>query len=110
MDGWMDGWKYASDWLTAWSFALILLYIQVVATGRRGERLKALQQELGGPDRVHTVQADVADLGAMKEALTALPPAFQAVDVLVRVVDRILALLFSFWFCLLKNRTMIFHR
>lgn len=60
---------------------------QVIATGRRGERLSALQRELGGPSKVHTVQADVADIEAMRAALgdEALPPAFRAVDVLVRV-------------------------
>ena len=60
---------------------------QIIATGRRGERLSALQRELGGPSKVHTVQADVADIGAMRAAMeeAALPPAFRAVDVLVRV-------------------------
>ncbi len=65
----------------------------MVATGRRGERLRALQAELGGPERCHTVQADVADLNAMKAALAALPPAFQAVDVLVRAAPSCCAVL-----------------
>lgn len=60
---------------------------QIIATGRRGERLSALQRELGGPSKVHTVQADVADIEAMRAAMeeAALPPAFRAVDILVRV-------------------------
>lgn len=60
---------------------------QIIATGRRGERLSALQRELGGGSRVHTVQSDVADIEAMRAAMeeSSLPPAFRTVDVLVRV-------------------------
>ncbi|CAN5286205.1 bifunctional NADP-dependent 3-hydroxy acid dehydrogenase/3-hydroxypropionate dehydrogenase YdfG [soil metagenome] len=56
---------------------------KIVATGRRADRLEALQAELGGPDRVHVAAFDVRDRAAAEAAVAALPPAFAAVDVLV---------------------------
>ena len=55
---------------------------RVVATGRRADRLTALVAELGA-DRVHPACFDVRDEGAMRAALDALPPEWQAIDLLV---------------------------
>ena len=54
---------------------------QVIATGRRAERLDALRAELG--DAVHTACFDIRDEGAMRAALDALPERFRGIDVLV---------------------------
>ncbi|SEP07423.1 SDR family oxidoreductase [Aquisalimonas asiatica] len=56
---------------------------KVVITGRRGDRLAAMQQELGGPEYLHTLQFDITDRQATEQALASLPPAFAEVDVLV---------------------------
>lgn len=56
---------------------------RIVATGRRTDRLLALQSELGGPDRVHVATFDVRDRAAAEAAIAALPPEFAEVDVLV---------------------------
>lgn len=53
----------------------------VVATGRRADRLHALQAEFGA--RVHPLAFDLRDAGAMQAALAALPDAFAAIDLLV---------------------------
>jgi serine 3-dehydrogenase len=55
---------------------------QVVATGRRADRLQQLVAELGA-DRVHPACFDVRDVDAMRTALDALPPRFRAIDLLV---------------------------
>jgi serine 3-dehydrogenase len=55
---------------------------QVVATGRRADRLQALVDELGA-DRVHPACFDVRDADAMRATLDALPPRFGAIDLLV---------------------------
>jgi len=54
----------------------------VVATGRRAERLQALVDELGAA-RVHPAAFDVRDAAAMDAALAALPAGFGDIDVLV---------------------------
>lgn len=54
---------------------------RVIATGRRRERLEALQAELG--ERCHTVSLDVCDRAAVEALLPELPAAFSGVDVLV---------------------------
>ena len=54
---------------------------QVIATGRRAERLDALRAELG--DAVHTACFDVRDEAAMRAALDALPERFRGIDLLV---------------------------
>ena len=54
---------------------------QVIATGRRGERLDALRAELG--DAVHTACFDIRDEAAMRAALDALPERFRGIDLLV---------------------------
>lgn len=56
---------------------------KVVITGRRGDRLAAMQQELGGPEKLHTLQFDITDRHATEQALKSLPPEFADVDVLV---------------------------
>jgi serine 3-dehydrogenase len=55
---------------------------QVVATGRRADRLKALADELG-PDTVATAAFDMQDSAALEAALAALPADFKGVDVLI---------------------------
>lgn len=54
---------------------------RIVACGRRAERLKELQQELGG--QVHTLVFDVRDRKAVGAAVASLPEPFSRVDVLV---------------------------
>ena len=55
---------------------------QVIATGRRAKRLDALVTELGA-DKVHPACFDIRDAKAMEAALSALPPAFAGIDLLV---------------------------
>lgn len=55
---------------------------KVVATGRRGERLQALVDELGAGN-VHAAAFDVRDEAAMHAALDALPEGFRCIDLLV---------------------------
>ena len=54
---------------------------QVIATGRRADRLQALADEFG--DRVHAAAFDLRDAQAMRAALDALPPAFRDIDLLL---------------------------
>ncbi len=54
---------------------------QVIATGRRAERLEALRDELG--DAVHTACFDIRDDVAMRDALDALPERFRGIDLLI---------------------------
>ena len=54
---------------------------QVIATGRRADRLDALRAELG--EAVHTACFDVRDEAAMRAALDSLPERFRSIDVLV---------------------------
>jgi 3-hydroxy acid dehydrogenase/malonic semialdehyde reductase len=54
----------------------------IIAVGRRQERLAVLAAELG-EDRVHRVALDVADRAAVEAAIAGLPPAFAAIDLLV---------------------------
>ena len=54
---------------------------QVIGTGRRVERLKALKQELG--DHFHPIQLDVTDRVAITQAISTLPEALKKIDVLV---------------------------
>ena len=54
---------------------------QVIATGRRAERLDALRAELG--DAVHTACFAIRDEAAMRAALDALPERFRGIDLLV---------------------------
>lgn len=54
---------------------------RVVATGRRMDRLAALNEEFG--DRLHTIQLDVTERKAVQQAFGQLPGPFAAVTVLV---------------------------
>ena len=55
---------------------------RVIATGRRQERLAALQERLGA-DVVHTLAFDVADETAMAAAIEGLPAAWREIDLLI---------------------------
>ncbi|GAA0668955.1 serine 3-dehydrogenase [Sphingomonas insulae] len=55
---------------------------RVIATGRRADRLAALQQRLGA-DAVHTLAFDVADEAAVDAALAGLPTQWQDIDLLI---------------------------
>jgi len=55
----------------------------LILTGRRADRLQHLAGELGTQCRVHTLTLDVRDTEAVKEALTSLPPPFDAVYTLI---------------------------
>ncbi len=61
--------------------ALVAAGGRVVATGRRGERLKALAAR--HPGRIHPVVLDVRDRAAVEAAVPALPAEWRAVDLLV---------------------------
>ena len=54
---------------------------QVIATGRRADRLDALKARFG--DAVHTAVVDMRDEAAIDAFVAALPPAFKHIDVLV---------------------------
>lgn len=54
---------------------------QIIATGRRADRLDALRAELG--DALHPACFDVRDETAMRAALDALPERFRGIDLLV---------------------------
>jgi serine 3-dehydrogenase len=54
----------------------------VVATGRRADRLQTLVDALGA-DRVHPAVFDVRDETAMRAALASIPPHFNTIDLLV---------------------------
>jgi 3-hydroxy acid dehydrogenase/malonic semialdehyde reductase len=55
---------------------------RVIATGRRQDRLKALRDALGA-ESCHIAVLDVRDLEAVRAAVAALPPPFDAVNVVV---------------------------
>ncbi|WP_226570237.1 bifunctional NADP-dependent 3-hydroxy acid dehydrogenase/3-hydroxypropionate dehydrogenase YdfG [Mangrovibacter yixingensis] len=54
---------------------------RVIATGRRAERLKTLQDALG--DSVLTLQLDVRNRAAIESAISSLPAEWRDIDVLV---------------------------
>ncbi|MEY8709118.1 NAD(P)-dependent oxidoreductase [Mangrovibacter phragmitis] len=54
---------------------------RVIATGRRAERLKTLQDALG--DSVLTIQLDVRNRAAIESAISSLPAEWRNIDVLV---------------------------
>jgi serine 3-dehydrogenase (NADP+) len=62
--------------------ALVSRGWRCVATGRRGERLDSLADELGR-DKVHPASFDVTDEAARDAALDALPGEFAGIDLLV---------------------------
>lgn len=55
---------------------------RVIASGRRGERLDALRNELGA-EHVHAAAFDIRDADAMNAAIAALPDGFGNIDLLV---------------------------
>ena len=55
---------------------------RVVATGRRGDRLQALQAELG-PERCLTLELDVRDRAAIERAVAGLPEPFARVNTVI---------------------------
>ncbi len=55
---------------------------QVIATGRRADRLQALADELG-KEKVFIAPFDMRDTQAMDKALNSLPEKFRAIDALV---------------------------
>jgi len=55
---------------------------QVVASGRRADRLDALRDELGAAN-VHSAAFDIRDSDAMNAAIAALPEGFRGIDLLV---------------------------
>lgn len=55
---------------------------QVVATGRRAERLQKLVDRLGA-ERVHALAFDMRDEAAMRAAIATLPAEFADIDLLV---------------------------
>jgi len=56
---------------------------QVIATGRRNERLQTLANDADARARLHTATFDIRDSDAMHAALAAVPDAFRGIDVLV---------------------------
>ena len=61
--------------------ALVRSGARVVATGRRGDRLRALAA--AHPGKIHPLVLDVRDRAAVEAAIPALPPEWRALDVLV---------------------------
>jgi 3-hydroxy acid dehydrogenase/malonic semialdehyde reductase len=56
---------------------------KVIVAGRRTERLKKLQVELGGEKNVHPLTLDVRDRTAVARSVSELPAGFSEIDVLV---------------------------
>lgn len=57
--------------------------LRVVLVARRAERLREIQQRLGGPSRCHVICCDIRDMDALDAALDDLPADFVPIDVLV---------------------------
>jgi len=55
---------------------------KVIATGRRKDRLDALQAELGA-ENCHIIQLDVQDRAAMEAAIAAIPEPFASINVVL---------------------------
>ena len=55
---------------------------RVIATGRRTDRLEALQAELGA-DKCHIIPLDVRDRPALEAAIAAIPAPFDAINVVL---------------------------
>ncbi|WP_323015080.1 SDR family NAD(P)-dependent oxidoreductase [Devosia sp.] len=55
---------------------------KVIATGRRQERLDALQDELG-KDKCHTIALDVRDRAAIEAAIAGLPAEFTGINIVL---------------------------
>ena len=57
--------------------------IRLILCGRRAERLRELQEELGTLTDVHTLQFDVANREAVFKAIDSLPEVFSQIDLLI---------------------------
>jgi 3-hydroxy acid dehydrogenase / malonic semialdehyde reductase len=55
---------------------------KVIATGRRSDRLQALQNELGS-DNCHTITLDVRDRQALETAIADIPAPFAAINIVL---------------------------
>ena len=55
---------------------------KVIATGRRGDRLKELQAELGAPN-CHIIELDVQDRAAIDTAIAELPAEFAGINIVL---------------------------
>lgn len=69
----------------ACAHALAEHHVRLILVARRADRLRELADELGrlGAPAVHTLQLDVRERDATRAALTALPPAWREVDILI---------------------------
>ncbi|MEJ2536971.1 MAG: SDR family oxidoreductase [Calditrichia bacterium] len=56
---------------------------RLVLVARRSERLRDLQKELGGNEKIHVIPLDIQQKTAVKKALDKLPEKFRNIDVLV---------------------------
>jgi len=56
---------------------------RLVLVARRSERLRNLQKELGGNEKIHIIPLDIQQKTAVKKALDKLPEKFRNIDVLV---------------------------
>jgi 3-hydroxy acid dehydrogenase/malonic semialdehyde reductase len=56
---------------------------KVIVAGRRTEKLKQLQAELGGEKKIHPLTLDVRNRAAVTRAVAELPADFSEIDVLV---------------------------
>ena len=54
---------------------------RVIGTGRRADRLEALAADIG--PQMHALAFDMRDGAAIDDVLASLPPAFQAIDLLI---------------------------
>jgi NADP-dependent 3-hydroxy acid dehydrogenase YdfG len=57
--------------------------INLIACGRRVERLQELKNELGKKVAVHTLSFDVCDKAAVFSAIESLPESFSEIDILI---------------------------
>ncbi|KKB86704.1 malonic semialdehyde reductase [Devosia limi DSM 17137] len=55
---------------------------KVIATGRRGERLKELQDQIGA-ENCHIIELDVRDRAAIDAAISAIPAPFAGINVVL---------------------------
>ncbi len=67
----------------ATAFSLAILGYNIIATGRRSDRLEALRDELPKNVALYTLTFDVRDKAAVKESLASLPDDWKKIDVLV---------------------------
>ena len=56
---------------------------KLILCARRQDRLKKLQEELGGKEKVHIMQLDVRDKKAVHKAIDSLPGKFKNIDILI---------------------------